>query len=195
MRKIKIRILNMKSHNDLIDYVKVHNAGYSTEKWFGVLQNAVSLEDAQKMGYDATFLAEIGDKPVGLIDVKLREDGAHIENLVVLKVFRGRGIGKILLMAAEDFARKKGLKVILAETPIEAVSANMFYKKAGYKIEGQAYLIKTIEPSKKLHTNVSAHKVKSGIYWIPTEKDFSLIKQQELTIELLGIFNVYKKDL
>ncbi|MEM3596623.1 MAG: GNAT family N-acetyltransferase [Candidatus Bathyarchaeia archaeon] len=195
MRKIKIRLLNTKSRNDLIGYVKVHNEGYSTESWFGVLQNAVSMEEAKKMNYDATFLAEIGDKPVGLVDVKLRKNGAHIENLVVLKTFRRRGVGTTLLMTAEDFARKKGLKIILAETPIEAESANMFYKKAGYKIEGQAYLIKTIEPLEELHMNVSAYEVKSGIYWIPAEKDFSLIKQQELKIKLLGIFNVWKKEL
>jgi ribosomal protein S18 acetylase RimI-like enzyme len=195
MRKIKVKLLDTKSRADLIDYVNVHNKGYLTEPWFGILQDAVSLEDAQKMDYDATFLAEIENEKVGLIDVKVREKRAYIENLVVLKAFRCKGIGTDLLMAAESFALKKGLKTIFAETPVEAESANIFYKKAGYSVETRAYLIKTNEPLKlESCTHVSVYKVKNGIYWIPTERDFVLIKQQKSGIKIIGIFNVYKKE-
>jgi len=34
-------------------YLRVHNEGFSTEEWWGILQKAVTLEEVSQMDYDA----------------------------------------------------------------------------------------------------------------------------------------------
>jgi hypothetical protein len=67
--KIKVRLLK-KTYNDLVNYVIIHNCGYSTEPWFGTLQEPAFIRSIQRADYDATFIAEVNGRHVDLIDIK-----------------------------------------------------------------------------------------------------------------------------
>lgn len=193
--KITIRPLK-RTAKDLTNYVEVHNAGYSTESWFGTLQSPASRNKVDEINYDGTFVAEVKNRVVGLVDVKLWKEEADIENLVVLKSLRRKGVGSALLRAAEDFARNRGLGTIRAETPEEAEATNAFYEKAGFRIQTRAFLISTTKSSKlEPHASLHVHEVKDNIFWVPTENDFTVIKQREPRIQTIGTFNVYVKKL
>ncbi len=176
-------------------YVKVHNEGYSTEAWYGVLERALKLEDFSELNYDSTFLAELSGSVVGLIDVKVRETLGDIENLVVLPEYRGKGIGKALLEKAIEFLKGK-VERIRVETPIQSENAIKFYFKNGFEHVTYAYLIESQDKSKLapyLDHNFSF--VENSRYWIPDNKQMELLKKLKTSFSVIGKFNVMIKTI
>jgi len=58
---------------------------------------------------------------------------AWIEDVVVDKNNRGKGIGKKLIESAIEFAREKGISKIDLTSRPERVTANELYQKSGFK--------------------------------------------------------------
>lgn len=58
---------------------------------------------------------------------------AWIEDVVVDNKLRGKGIGKMLIEFAIEFARNKGISKIDLTSKPERVAANELYKKLGFK--------------------------------------------------------------
>ena len=67
----------------------------------------------------------------------------HIGDLVVAREARGRGVGTVLLAAAERWARARGYRLITLNVFLDNVDARSVYEKAGYAPE-------TIRPVKVL---------------------------------------------
>ena len=88
------------------------------------------------------FVAVLDDRVVGsttlLIEPKFIHDGGlvgHIEDVVVSKDNQGQGIGKKLILAALDFAKKSGCyKTILDCTE----DVRTFYEKIGFKVHSNS---------------------------------------------------------
>lgn len=59
---------------------------------------------------------------------------AEISGLVVEATLRSRGIGKALLKAAEDWARRVGLPVISVNSNLARERAHQFYIRNGYEL-------------------------------------------------------------
>jgi len=59
---------------------------------------------------------------------------AEISGLVVERTLRSRGIGKALLNAAEDWARKVGLPAISVNSSLTRELAHRFYVSNGYEL-------------------------------------------------------------
>jgi predicted GNAT family N-acyltransferase len=66
---------------------------------------------------------------------RLLPDG-HIGRMAVLKTWRGRGVGKALLRALVDAARKRGDKQVLLSAQAHALG---FYRAEGFEPQGPAY--------------------------------------------------------
>ena len=58
---------------------------------------------------------------------------AELEELIVTKKERGKGVGTALLAAAEEEAKKKGAKELGFTSTFKRKKAHEFYKKKGYK--------------------------------------------------------------
>jgi predicted GNAT family N-acyltransferase len=67
---------------------------------------------------------------------RLRDDG-HIERMAVLKEWRGRGIGDLLLRELMGLARQKGL---LHATLWAQTYAIPFYERHGFQIIGEEFM-------------------------------------------------------
>jgi len=88
------------------------------------------------------FVAVLDNRVVGsttlLIEPKFIHDGGlvgHIEDVVVSKDNQGQGIGKKLILAALDFAKKSGCyKTILDCTE----DVRTFYEKIGFKVHSNS---------------------------------------------------------
>jgi ribosomal protein S18 acetylase RimI-like enzyme len=88
------------------------------------------------------FLAKVGETPAGFLlfidflpdDVTGRPQG-FIAYMAVEEAFRGRGIGRALLDAAEAHAREKGLPAIALMVTEANRGAASLYGKAGYVVE------------------------------------------------------------
>ena len=70
----------------------------------------------------------------------------NIHDIIVTKNYRGKGIGKLLLKAVEEFAKTSGCCKITLEVRQDNMAAQMLYKKYGFtKGEvGMDFLMKNI---------------------------------------------------
>jgi GNAT superfamily N-acetyltransferase len=101
-----------------------------------VRQRLVEMRDA---GQYAVYVAEISKEEIaGWIGVYLfrsveLEKYAEISGLVVSEEARCQGIGKVLLEAAEEWARGTGCAVISVRSNVKRKRAHGFYEKNGYE--------------------------------------------------------------
>ncbi len=93
-----------------------------------------------------TFVAQAsGGEIVGLETVHLRFTLNHaaplaqITMLVTDEAHRGRGVGRALVSAAEDWARERGCARIVVTTALHRADAHAFYEKTGYAHTGRRY--------------------------------------------------------
>lgn len=69
-----------------------------------------------------------------------------VSGLVVDETFRGRGIGRALMGAAEDLARERGLPCVRLTSAIHRTEAHRFYEALGYGVvKTQLALSRTLE--------------------------------------------------
>jgi ribosomal protein S18 acetylase RimI-like enzyme len=177
-------------------YVKVHNEGYSSEEWFGTLEKALTVEDFSKLNYDATFFAEVNEKVIGLLDIKIRNQLVDIENIVVLPEYRRRGIGKALLEKAIEFSRHRKLKKVRCEVPTHNERAIKFYVKNGFQHLTNAYLIRVQDKlSLEQYLGVGIYIVEDNKYWVINERQMKLIKNLRVPFFIIGEFDVMVKNI
>ncbi len=74
-------------------------------------------------------------EPYGYVTFFIEDDTAHIESIAVLPSKKGKGIGKALMRAVEEFSLNKGLKKIVLEVRKKNRRAIEFYKGLGFKIK------------------------------------------------------------
>ena len=96
-------------------------------------------------GSDSTILvAESASQVIGLADIRINSPDptnrginptpyAHLQNLVVTQVYRRIGVGILLLQAAEDWSRARGVVDLTLDVWEFADGPQEFYQKAGYR--------------------------------------------------------------
>src|SRR5690606_28400410 len=85
------------------------------------------------------WVAELGQAVVGDAVVLFRHgfDSARLYSMVVDPRHRGRGVAKMLLDAAEEGARERGVVVMRLEVREENSAALALYQQAGYVVRGR----------------------------------------------------------
>lgn len=85
------------------------------------------------------FVAEENKKLVGLITFYLLPNmrhgwhRGHVEDFVVSKMARGKGIGTQLFNEVKKYCKKNNIKVIKLDSGIDLTGAHKFYEKVGGK--------------------------------------------------------------
>ena len=84
--------------------------------------------------HSQTWVAEEAGAIVGFL-IANREPRKilHIITIDVVKAVRRRGVGSLLMDAAEQWARDQGLRLIGLETAQDNVAAQRFYQARGYR--------------------------------------------------------------
>lgn len=87
---------------------------------------------------DSVLVAEVRGVVVGWIHVARQhalqdEPGADIRGLVVDETHRGRGVGRALLDACDDWARRHDISVVRVRSRNTRDGAHAFYASAGYE--------------------------------------------------------------
>lgn len=79
------------------------------------------------------FVMDNGDKIAGIMSLRERTNGLHIETLVVRKEFQSRGLGTKFIVFAKKFAKDRNIGILHAYSFAEYNIAD-FYLKKGFKL-------------------------------------------------------------
>jgi len=96
-------------------------------------------------GEARALVATQGTDVIGLATVHLRHALNHatplaqLSLLVVDERIRGKGVGRMLVGAAEVWARERGCRRIIVTTALHRSDAHVFYEHIGYKHTGRRY--------------------------------------------------------
>jgi GNAT superfamily N-acetyltransferase len=98
-----------------------------------------SLASAEEDGH-AVLVTLLGGHVVGLVSLAEREHftgelDAYVSELAVDAAIEGRGGGRALMTAAEQWAAGRGLSRVMLETGARNYRARRFYVHAGYQEE------------------------------------------------------------
>jgi GNAT superfamily N-acetyltransferase len=86
----------------------------------------------------AIFLAEVEKVPAGFIHLQTQSDyfsgeaHGYISDVAVTPDFEGRGVGRLLLETAEDWARSKGYSLLSLYVFAGNTRTRQIYEKLGY---------------------------------------------------------------
>ena len=80
------------------------------------------------------IVAEIGDRLAGFAAVIIEDEAAELDGLFVEPDLWRQGIGAALIDVAVHEARRQGLAMMVVANP----SAQEFYEKCGFTLEGEA---------------------------------------------------------
>lgn len=79
------------------------------------------------------LVARLGEQIIGYIGMWIILDEGHITNIAVLKEYRNRGIGRLLLEAMELLALQHGVGRMTLEVRVSNSVAQGLYRKIGYR--------------------------------------------------------------
>jgi ribosomal protein S18 acetylase RimI-like enzyme len=116
----------------------------AAREWIGS-----SLASAGEHGH-AVLVALLGGQVAGMVSLAEREHftgevDAYVSELAVDRAMEGRGAGRALMAAAEQWAAAQGLTRITLETGARNHRARHFYEEAGYQ-EEEVRLTKAVAP-------------------------------------------------
>ena len=103
------------------------------------------VEQLQNDSKTSALVACDGDSVVGMITTHVRHTMNHpapiaqITLLVVDETCRGSGVGRALVEAVEDWARRCGCKRIVVTTALQRAGAHAFYERLAYAHTGRRY--------------------------------------------------------
>jgi ribosomal protein S18 acetylase RimI-like enzyme len=95
---------------------------------------------------EALLVAEDEGQLLGFVHLKTVVDYfsqqpiAHVADIVVAKAAEGKGVGKHLMSAAEDWARTCGYTMVQLHVLLDNVRARAMYERLGYSAEWLKYI-------------------------------------------------------
>lgn len=98
----------------------------------------VYIQNFGRNEWDLALGAEIEDKIIGAVWVRIMHDYGHIDDntpslaISLLPAFRGRGIGSALLKKMLDFLRERGCQAVSLSVQSDNY-AKRFYERAGFR--------------------------------------------------------------
>lgn len=97
------------------------------------------VDEILKQNYTKIFVAELNEKLIGLItfyilpNIRHGSHRGHIEDVVVSKNMRGKGVGSKLFDSVKKYCKDNNIKVIKLDSGKELIEAHKFYEKNGGK--------------------------------------------------------------
>jgi predicted GNAT family N-acyltransferase len=110
-------------------------------------------EDLEFDGLDdiaENYLVMCGDDPIATFRIIYKDDFAKLERFAVLKSWRGKGVGVLMVEESIERSREMGYKVAQLDAQIRAID---FYKKFGFEVVSEEFMDAGI-PHKKMSLNL-----------------------------------------
>jgi GNAT superfamily N-acetyltransferase len=95
----------------------------------------------------AILVAACEARPVGLVHLYVRPaldkpPEVIVQAIVIDAAYRGRGIGKILMSAAESWASERGYDSVALYSNVSRSGAHSFYQTLGYESVATSHLLR-----------------------------------------------------
>lgn len=103
---------------------------------FHLSWSITSIKNELNNGLARYIVAVYNNKVVGYGGAWFIVDEGHITNIAVLPEFRGQQIGSGILESLIEKCKDEGIVAMTLEVRISNISAQMLYKKFGFKEEG-----------------------------------------------------------
>jgi ribosomal protein S18 acetylase RimI-like enzyme len=153
----------IRDYNPAADYPALHACFVELQAWEQSLEPALPAPEDAADPYLAEifrncvessgriFLAETDGALVGFVCVLAKalpsadegiEPYAYISDLVVRAAYRGRGIGRALMVRAESFAREMGAGKLKVGVLVRNETAHAFYRGGGFR----DYTVQLVKP-------------------------------------------------
>ena len=107
----------------------------------------IFLKQQQYPDYQV-FIAELNDEIVGTFAILIMENMAHlgtpsaiVEDVGVLPKLQGKGIGKMMMAFALQYAKEKGCYKMSLSSNLRREQAHQFYESLGFKKHGFSFLM------------------------------------------------------
>ena len=122
-----LRKAELKDKKEIIDianllYLDIHNFVWNNDNFI--------TKQIDKGEY---FLMEENGVVAGIMSLRQRKNGIHIETLAVKKKFQSKGLGTKFIEFAKEFSREKGFNILHAYSFSDYNIAD-FYLKKGFKM-------------------------------------------------------------
>jgi GNAT superfamily N-acetyltransferase len=113
------------------------------------IREAIQIFNKLKQYPDfSVYVARINDKIVGAFELLIMDNFAHngaksgiVEDLIVDKSMRSRGIGSTMMKYAIDLCRKNKCYKLVLSSNIKREKAHEFYEKLGFIKHGYSFTI------------------------------------------------------
>jgi len=107
----------------------------------------ITLEEARKFPMESTFIAYLGERPVGFIVCTLEGRTGVIAGIGVDPAYRRRRIATALALKATEYLAENGVEKVVCEVYEENKPSLSFIRSFGFKEAGRRYVVKAPEAS------------------------------------------------
>lgn len=105
-----------------------------------VLRNGLPIESCAFDFDDAPSTMHLGafenDRLIGVLTLIFKTQSVQLRGMAVLEQFQGQGVGKQLIVHAENYVKRQNIQTIWMNARRIAVP---FYKACGYKKQGESF--------------------------------------------------------
>ena len=124
---------------DAVAINRVVNAAYRVEDFFKT-GDRTNVREVAEFLLAETFLVarDEDDEIAGCVRVSIHGERGHFGMLSVLPTAQGSGLGRALIVAAEEYARARGCTTMDLEVASPRTELPPLYRKFGYEITGEA---------------------------------------------------------
>jgi predicted N-acetyltransferase YhbS len=148
---IRIRLA---THEDIPTVVAIVNRAFQVESFF-LMHDRTDVENVTEMFEKGAYLlAEREGQILGSVYFEKRGERAYFGMLSVEPEIKGQGLGRVLIDAVEDHARKQGCVAMDITVVNLRTELPPFYRRFGYEITGE------LPPPERMRSRIPCHLVK-----------------------------------
>jgi len=112
-------------------------------KVFLIEQKVPIIEEIDTFDAEAIqFIAYDNNKPIGAARFRIVEGKGKIERVCVIKSYRKKGVGRLIMNTLEKYAENQNIKHLILSAQLQALP---FYRKLNYREYGNIFLDANIE--------------------------------------------------
>ena len=130
MKDLKIRLI--KNKKELEEIFNIRNIVFGKEE---KIPREIDFDGLDSKARQVIVLYK--NKPVGCARIRFIKNKAKLERLAIIKKYRGKEIGVLLMNYLIKYCKKKKVKEISSHSQYYVKD---FYKKCGFKIRGKPFM-------------------------------------------------------